>query len=152
MNLVEDRIFHIYNQGNNRQPIFFEKENYFFFLRKMQTHILPYADFLAWCLMPNHFHWMIYVRKTELLGSANRIQTSPGNFVIKNAGIISEPSKPRISEVTTLNQSIGVLLASYTRAINKRNGFSGSLFRKKTQAICLNDNSVTLKAGFSHLE
>jgi len=27
-------IYHIYNQGNNRQPIFYNRENYFFFFTK----------------------------------------------------------------------------------------------------------------------
>jgi hypothetical protein len=28
----------------------------------MRKHLLPYGDFLAYCLMPNHFHWLFYVR------------------------------------------------------------------------------------------
>ena len=48
-------IYHIFNQGNNRQPIFFQERNYYFFLEKMKTHLLPYGDIIAYCLMPNHF-------------------------------------------------------------------------------------------------
>jgi len=48
-------LYHIYNQGNNRIPIFFSRENYLFFLKKIKQYVLPYADVLAWCLMPNHF-------------------------------------------------------------------------------------------------
>ena len=33
-------IYHIYNQGNNRQKIFYNRENYMFFTRKIRTHIL----------------------------------------------------------------------------------------------------------------
>src|SRR5690606_19034612 len=40
---------------------FFSRENYLFFTKKIRTHILPHADILAWCLMPNHFHLMVYV-------------------------------------------------------------------------------------------
>ncbi|MDD4236020.1 MAG: hypothetical protein PHF99_08405, partial [Bacteroidales bacterium] len=54
-------IYHIYNQGNNRRRIFLIRENYLFFLKKIETYILPYADILAYCLMPNHFHLMVYV-------------------------------------------------------------------------------------------
>jgi putative transposase len=59
MNLDQGNIYHIYNQGNNRQMIFFTRENYLFFLKKIGEHILPFADILAWCLMPNHFHLMV---------------------------------------------------------------------------------------------
>lgn len=58
----EGHLYHIYNQGNNRGKIFFIRGNYQFFLRKINQFILPYADVLAWCLMPNHFHLMIYVK------------------------------------------------------------------------------------------
>jgi len=68
MILEPNNLYHIYNQGNNRQQIFFEKENYYFFLRKMSTHLLPYADIIAWCLMPNHFHWMLWVHKNPGAG------------------------------------------------------------------------------------
>jgi putative transposase len=61
MQLEEGHVFHIYNQGNNRQRIFFEEENYQFFIKKMQVHLLPYCNILAYCLMPNHFHWMVEV-------------------------------------------------------------------------------------------
>ena len=56
-----NHIYHIYNQGNNRQRIFFNRENYLFFLKKIREHILPFAEILAWCLMPNHFHLIIAV-------------------------------------------------------------------------------------------
>jgi len=66
MQFEEGYIYHIYNQGNNRQKIFFNRENYLYFLRKINTYILPYGDILAWCLMPNHFHLMVLVNNIEV--------------------------------------------------------------------------------------
>lgn len=40
-------IYHIYNQGNNRQRIFFNRANYLYFLEKINVYIKPYADILA---------------------------------------------------------------------------------------------------------
>ena len=37
----------------------------------------------------------------------------------------------------SLNDSIGILLRSYTRAINKQKNLTGSLFRKNTKAQCV---------------
>ncbi len=62
-------IYHIYNQGNNRQPIFFERKHYLFFLQKMRAYLLPHGDILAYCLMPNHFHVMVEVKSTESGGA-----------------------------------------------------------------------------------
>ncbi len=67
-------IYHIYNQGNNWQAIFFNRENYLFFIRKIRIHILPFADILAWCLMPNHFHLMVEV-KDEFSRGATQSRT-----------------------------------------------------------------------------
>lgn len=124
MQLEEGHIFHIYNQGNNKQRIFFERENYLFFLRKMRTYLLPYCDVLAYCLMPNHFHWMVVV---------NKLQAKMEYSDTRGA----TPSRTPSSRVDTFQKSIGILLASYTRAINKQNNSSGALFRAKTKAECI---------------
>jgi putative transposase len=128
MKFEKGYIYHIYNQGNNRQKIFFNKENYLFFLKKIKTYITPYADIMAWCLMPNHFHLMALVNEVSL----------PLNAL--NEGFaLSETLGTR-----TLNQSIGIMLRSYTNAINKQRNTSGSLFRNSTKAECLNClNGVT---------
>ena len=58
--LEKDEFYHIYNRGNDKQRIFFERDNYLYFLRKL-NHINNYVDILSWCLMPNHFHILVYV-------------------------------------------------------------------------------------------
>ena len=60
MKLHPDGLFHIYNRGNNGQTIFFTNQNYLFFLKKIRKYTAHYADFLAWCLMLNHFHFLIH--------------------------------------------------------------------------------------------
>jgi putative transposase len=67
MDFIENNIYHVYNQGNNQQRIFFNYDNQILFLDKIRKHILPYADVLAWCLMPNHFHIMIYVNRIQAI-------------------------------------------------------------------------------------
>jgi putative transposase len=61
MKLYPNELFHIYNRGNNRQQIFFNRENYIYFLEKVNAFLKPHADVMAWCLMPNHFHFMVYI-------------------------------------------------------------------------------------------
>jgi putative transposase len=129
MHFEENGMYHIYNQGNNRIKIFPEKGNYVFFMQKIRTHMLPFADILAWCLMPNHFHLMAFVNKVEL----------PKDILVPNPKpVLMQKKEPDIPSMT-LNSSIGIMLASYTRAINKRNDWSGSVFRSETKSICLNE-------------
>jgi putative transposase len=126
MNFENGYIYHIYNQGNNRRKIFYTRDNYLFFLKKVKTHFTPYADILAWCLMPNHFHFMVFIKKenshSDTMTLSHRITNSIHPINNKN----------------TLNNSIAVLLRSYTRAINKQENKSGSLFKAHTKAECVN--------------
>lgn len=120
MNFESGHLYHIYNQGNNRQKIFFNHSNYHFFLKKIKAHIVPFADILAWCLMPNHFHIMVHYKGIAITHGVTR----------------SHPVS-NILHAKTLNDSIGIMLRSYTRAINKQEERTGSLFREETKAICL---------------
>lgn len=53
--------YHIYNQGNNRENIFFEERNYEYFIKLMDKYISPLAEIYAYCLLPNHFHLLLRV-------------------------------------------------------------------------------------------
>ena len=124
MQFEKGHIYHIYNQGNNRQMIFFERENYLFFLQKIRIYILPYADILSWCLMPNHFHLMVLVNYEDL--------------PLDTEGFAQSEALDDInSRRRTFNSSIGIMLRSYTNAINKQQQRTGALFRKKTKADCI---------------
>jgi len=138
-------LYHIYNQGNNRNPIFFSRANYIFFLDKIKRYIRPYADVIAWCLMPNHFHLMVYVHTLETEVSEN-LGSSDGFTPGSSEGFTGSEALTKVpSEALTkannkrrdFNNSIGLLLRSYTRAIQKQENMSGSLFRNPTHAECL---------------
>lgn len=65
--LLPDNIYHIYNRGVNKEPIFFSERNYNFFIKQMQKYLLTNSDILAYCLMPNHFHLLVKVKSTKFL-------------------------------------------------------------------------------------
>jgi len=60
MHFEEGNLYHIYNQGNNKIEVFHEQEEYIFFLQLIRKNLISYTELLAYCLMPNHFHLMIY--------------------------------------------------------------------------------------------
>ena len=51
-----DQYYHFYNRGNNRQAIFFQRDNYLYFLRGIRKYLCPSVDILAYSLMPTHYH------------------------------------------------------------------------------------------------
>ena len=113
MYLLEDQIFHVYNRGNDRQPIFFSHDNYLFFLRKIRTHLLPVCEILAYCLMPNHFHLLIKADARSV--------------------VLTNPLNTRMP-TQAFSKGLQTILSSYTRAIQKQEKLTGSLFQQRTKA------------------
>ncbi|GAB3572229.1 transposase [Hymenobacter daeguensis] len=116
MRFETETLYHIYNRGNNQQQVFFTPEHYLFFLRKVRQHIQPNGQLLAYCLMPSHFHLLLY---TTAAGCQDRDTTS--------------------STRQPLTQGIASMLSSYTQGINKQLERTGALFQPKTKARALTD-------------
>ncbi len=142
MKFYPNQLFHIYNQGNNKQDIFFSDENYRFFLWKMKAFLLPFGDLVSFCLMPNHFHWQFYVRnvlieKRDLQEHVDKIEyLRRVHKYGTNAFIVSRTPSRQAKEgvLVSLNEAIGVLQKSYADAVNNEKDRTGSLFRKRCKA------------------
>ena len=143
MRFYTSNIYHVYNQGNGRQPIFFKEDNYEYFLWKMRAYLLPFGELISWCLMPNHYHWQFWVEQNEISRKELRehvIQTeilrrkTIGLKTEYNVG--SRGDYKSNKDTITLNEAIGILQRSYTGAINRAFGLSGSLFRQGCKSKC----------------
>ncbi|MBN1935850.1 MAG: hypothetical protein JW934_14365 [Anaerolineae bacterium] len=100
--------YHIYNRGNNREDIFRQERNYRYFLQRFAQHICPIAVVYAYCLLGNHFHFLL------------RIKDAPED--------LSGFPKPDRSRAPS--QSFSNLFNAYTRAFNKAYGRTGALFQR----------------------
>jgi putative transposase len=60
--LTAGQYYHVFNRGVNREPIFLRKENWLFFLKRLQDYISDKADIIAYCLMPNHYHLLVCLK------------------------------------------------------------------------------------------
>ena len=114
-------IYHVYNQGNDRRPIFVEEKNYGFFLNKVRQRFAHTADILAYCLMPNHFHFLLVPTLRGLSPSRSR------------APVVNAPREEAFIQLTQLSVSVQGLLSGYAQSFNRHYGRSGSLFRQKTK-------------------
>ena len=58
---IEDGVYyHVYNRGNRKQQIFLQDRDYERFLEKVLEYKKKYpVKIVAYCLMPNHFHFLI---------------------------------------------------------------------------------------------
>ncbi len=115
MYFIKDCTYHVYNRSNG--ILFHNSENYILFLKKIRLHILPFADVLSYCLMPNHFHLILTVK-------------AEGVAYLENE---------KLKDLQLVSRGIGTVLSSFTQAVNKQQGRIGSLFAHKTKAKILND-------------
>ncbi len=137
MNFYTNQLFHVYNQGNNRNTIFFSDENYEYFRWKMKAYLLPFVDVISYCLMPTHFHWQIYVHKDfiERKTLRNHVEEVERQRMKNKYGekgfTNSSPTLFKVNEnsLVSLNEAIGILQRTYTRALNKEKNWTGSVFR-----------------------
>jgi putative transposase len=108
----------------------------------MRAYLLPFGDCIAWCLMPNHFHWLFYVKKVEIARKELRRNVDEVEYSRrvqkfgKNAQYVDYTQKRNADEnsLVGLNIAIGYLQKAYARAINKERKMSGSLFRTRCKA------------------
>lgn len=81
----QDIFYHVYARGANKRRIFLDEEDFLKFLQLLERYLspedarnpygVPYPNFynkvdlLAYCLMPNHFHLLVYQRQVHMLTS-----------------------------------------------------------------------------------
>ena len=97
-------IYHIYNRGINRESIFVEERNYRYFLQLYARHVAPVAETYAYCLLGNHFHFLVR---------------------IKDLVEVSDPSDPKEP-----SQHFSNLFNAYAKAFNKAHDRTGTLFQR----------------------
>jgi REP element-mobilizing transposase RayT len=100
--ILQGGYYHIYNRSNNKELLFKEERNYLYFMQLYEKYIYPLADLLAYCLLPNHFH-----------------------FFIKTKTFSSEEKSNRFS------RSISNMFNAYAKGLNKSYRRDGSLFKER---------------------
>jgi len=102
--LQQDQYYHIYNRGINGEPLFREERSYRHFLRLWAKYTEPIAETYAYCLLNNHFHFLVRIKPTE-------------------TGPIS-----KIGPVLTVSRQFNNLFIAYAKAFNKAYDRTGGLF------------------------
>jgi len=103
------KYYHIFNRGNNRENIFVEERNYRYFLQLYAKHVMPIADTYAYCLLRNHFHFLVRIKTVE-------------EQDLTGLGESGLPKKP--------SQHFSNLFNAYAKAFNKAYHRTGALFQR----------------------
>ncbi|MBA4311881.1 MAG: transposase [Chlorobiaceae bacterium] len=73
MELNTDQYYHIYNRSINNELVFHSENNYDYFLRKYQHYFSNYFDTITYCLMPTHFHFLVFVKSDDIIKLKNSV-------------------------------------------------------------------------------
>ncbi len=138
----ENTVYHLYNRGIDRKPIFTKDENYKFFLRKWKQLISPFCEAGAYCLLPNHFHFMVWLKsldnsllsKIKVQGTAKSLKYLEG----------------KISYNQFLESQFKRLFSSYALAFNKQENRTGSLFDKRFKRVGVAEERYTQLIAYIH--
>lgn len=118
-------VYHIFNRGNNKEDIFKEDKNYAYFLSLVEKYLLPIAEIYAYCLLKNHFHFVLRIKDIEFIEDRYK-------------------EKPHLPFSNLFN--------SYTKAINKTYNRTGSLFQEHFKRKRIeNDEYLTQLVAYVHL-
>ena len=128
--LTEGYYFHIYNRGVNSEDIFKEPRNYQYFLQQYQLHCNDVFETMAYALLKNHFHLLVYVKENVIIPK------------YKGEGIIQ----------LTASKQLGHFFNSYAQSINKAYNRTGPLFESPFERKLIdNESYITRMVLYCHL-
>lgn len=128
MKLLENHYYHIYNRGINSRIIFNGAEDYQQFLTSYHYYNFLALDTFAYCLLNNHFHFLIRVRsrhEQKRLFYLHQKQQPHRYHTLKY----------RIFKPLSGSSQLGHLFNSYTGFFNDRYNKTGALLEGRFKRI-----------------
>lgn len=145
--LIPNQSYHIFNHANGFENIFTEDDNYRFFLEKYKMYISPIAETYAYCLLPNHFHLVVRIRRKEVMEELIRSKniSKVQNFGnVERIEMIEQPVNQQIEYY--LSKQFANLFSCYTQSFNKVNKRKGSLFLKNFRRELIDNKDYFMNA------
>lgn len=137
--LEADKYYHIYNHANGDDNLFVNDGNYHFFLKRYAHFIPAVVQTFAYCLMPNHFHFLIKIKSEEELANYFSSLDESGR-------------KDTQAHEKLISKQFSNFFSSYTQAFNKQQRRMGSLFIKNFKRKHISDQNYLLKmVNYIHL-
>ena len=120
--IIEGQYFHIYNRGVNSENLFKEQRNYYYFLQQYKLYCGDVLETLAYCLLKNHFHLLVYVKENV------EVPRRDGNGMFK----------------LNASKQLGHFFNSYAQSINKAHNRTGPLFESPFERKLVDDESYLI--------
>lgn len=119
------QFYHIYNKAVGSELLFKTEKDYYYFLNKFDRYLSAFAEIYTYCLLPNHFHFLIR---------------------IKEDSAIKENLNYRGKELSfeKINQAFSNFFNSYAKSFNKIHKRKGKLFMLPFKRILVDKEDYLL--------
>lgn len=129
-NFQPDSYYHIVNHAVGSENLFRNAENYRYFLKRYAHYMPSVCNTLAYCLMPNHIHFLIKTHGEEMLIRHKKFKNDIHRLVM---------------------QQLSNLLNSYAKAYNKLYNRKGALWIDFTKRFPIeSDSYLTSVINYIH--
>jgi putative transposase len=132
----EGKFYHVFNRTNNKEKLFISQENHRFFLKKHSEYLSPFSETIAWCLLSNHFHFLIRIKSEELIKSNLKLHVAGSLSTTENGFLKGDYS---LSEL--IESAYKRFFQSYALAFNKVHNRKGNLFYKPFKRLAIEDDN-----------
>lgn len=138
--IKEGYFYHIYNRGAGKADLFYSEKDYLKFIEKYFFYLFVSVETYAYCLLKNHFHFLIRVRtfnEQEEIFQFVKANYPEGTFY----GDQFNTPKPFYA-----SKQLSHLMNSYTKSLNLRIDRTGTLVESTFKRKRVVDES-----NFNHL-
>ncbi len=135
--LFPEKYYHIFNHAVGKEILFRNDENYNFFLKKYNFYISSVADTYAYCLLPNHYHFLIKFKSYKEIIRISEEDESTLSDSSKLSENLEEQSK-------LLSNAFKSFFSSYSESYNKVYKRKGSLFEPRFRRKIINNKEYFL--------
>ena len=126
------KFYHVYNRTVDKSRLFANRGNYEYFIRKFDEYLSDYIEIFAYCLLGNHFHFLIKIKS--------------GKTIRDNLKKFEELNKERIKgkqKILVDNRDLHDIVSerwkkffqSYAMAFNKQQTRIGTLFQRPFKRV-----------------
>ena len=126
--LVPQSMYHIISRAVGNERLFPRDNDYQSFLKKYGKYVLPIADTFAYCLLPNHFHFLLEIKSF----------TAIEEYLLKKKHVQS--IDPNCTS-DMIMECFSNLLNSYAKSFNYRYERKGGLFIDYLKRVEIIDDS-----------
>jgi len=125
-------IYHIYNKVVTGEKLFKKEEDYLSFLSKYEKYFSNYFETFAYCLIPNHFHFLVKVKNFEEI-NLKKENTNFAQKLLTKKATVDEFLSHQASRMFS-----SIAISYNNRCIPKR---SGPLFKQGLKRVAQNTES-----------